>query len=86
MPAKALPTIDPARCTGTAWQTARDERGARGGTGTTAVVLRGGEHRMGLLVDRIEAQREAVVRPLGRLFAGHPFLNSATSRSVTGSV
>ena len=77
VPALSLPTLT-AGCTGTAWQTARDERGARGGTGTTAVVLRGGEHRMGLLVDRIEAQREAVVRPLGRLFAGHPFLNSAT--------
>lgn len=77
VPALSLPTLT-AGCAGTAWQAARDERAARGGTGTTAVVLRGGEHRMGLLVDRIEAQREAVVRPLGRLFAGHPFLNSAT--------
>jgi chemosensory pili system protein ChpA (sensor histidine kinase/response regulator) len=48
------------------------------GPGSTAVVLRGSEQRMALLIDRIEAQREAVVRPLGRLFAGHPFLNSAT--------
>jgi chemosensory pili system protein ChpA (sensor histidine kinase/response regulator) len=44
----------------------------------TAVILRTGDQRMALLVDRIEAQREAVVRPLGRLFAGHPFLSSAT--------
>lgn len=82
VPALSLPMLT-AGCTGTAWQSARngdDGRAARigSGPGTTAVVLRGGEHRMGLLVDRIEAQREAVVRPLGRLFAGHPFLNSAT--------
>jgi len=58
---------------------ARIRVGARGAAGgTTAVVLRGGSRRMALLVDRIEAQREAVVRPLGRLFAGHPFLTSAT--------
>ena len=50
----------------------------RASAGATAVVLRGGEHRIALLTDRIEAQREAVVRPLGKLFAGHPFLNSAT--------
>lgn len=76
VPALSLPMLTTG-CAGTAWQTARDARGAAG-PGATAVVLRGGEHRMGLLVDRIEAQREAVVRPLGRLFAGHPFLNSAT--------
>jgi chemosensory pili system protein ChpA (sensor histidine kinase/response regulator) len=82
VPALSLPRLTTG-CAGTAWQTGRDDqrgRGARGGAGpgVTAVVLRNGEHRMGLLVDRIEAQREAVVRPLGRLFAGHPFLNSAT--------
>jgi chemosensory pili system protein ChpA (sensor histidine kinase/response regulator) len=82
VPALSLPMLT-AGCTGTAWQSGRngdDGRASRGatGAGATAVVLRGGEHRMGLLVDRIEAQREAVVRPLGRLFAGHPFLNSAT--------
>ena len=83
VPALSL-TLLTAGCTGTAWQTGRDDaqrgRTARAvaGPGATAVVLRGGEHRMALLVDRIEAQREAVVRPLGRLFAGHPFLNSAT--------
>jgi chemosensory pili system protein ChpA (sensor histidine kinase/response regulator) len=48
------------------------------GTPGTAVVLRVSEQRIALLVDRIEAQREAVVRPLGRLFAGHPFVTSAT--------
>ena len=83
VPALSLPMLTTG-CAGTAWQSGRtgdDGRASRGsaaGPGTTAVVLRGGEHRMGLLVDRIEAQREAVVRPLGRLFAGHPFLNSAT--------
>ncbi len=51
---------------------------ARTGPPATAVVLRSAEHRIALLVDRIEAQREAVVRPLGRLFAGHPFVTSAT--------
>src|SRR5690606_24507642 len=44
----------------------------------TAVVLRSGEGRLALLVDRVEAQREAVIRPLGRVFAGHPFITSAT--------
>jgi chemotaxis protein histidine kinase CheA/ActR/RegA family two-component response regulator len=44
----------------------------------TAVVLRLAQQRLALLVDRIEAQREAVVRPLGRLFTGHPFITSAT--------
>jgi chemosensory pili system protein ChpA (sensor histidine kinase/response regulator) len=80
VPALSLPMLT-ASCAGTAWQTGRnDDRTGRGASvaGATAVVLRGGEHRMVLLVDRIEAQREAVVRPLGRLFAGHPFLNSAT--------
>ncbi|MEW6273114.1 MAG: response regulator [Thermodesulfobacteriota bacterium] len=47
--------------------------------GATAVILRAGAaQRLALLIDRIEAQREAVVRPLGRLFAGHPFVTSAT--------
>jgi chemosensory pili system protein ChpA (sensor histidine kinase/response regulator) len=81
VPALSLPMLT-ASCAGTAWQTGRHDDGrasrAASAVGATAVVLRGGEHRMVLLVDRIEAQREAVVRPLGRLFAGHPFLNSAT--------
>jgi chemosensory pili system protein ChpA (sensor histidine kinase/response regulator) len=46
--------------------------------GATAVVLRAGEERLALLVDRIEAQREAVLRPLGRIFTGHPFISNAT--------
>lgn len=53
-------------------------RGAAGNGGLTAVVLRSASRKLALLVDRIEAQREAVVRPLGRVFAGHPFLTSAT--------
>ncbi len=52
-------------------------RGAAPGS-ATAIVLRGASRKLALLVDRIEAQREAVVRPLGRVFAGHPFLTSAT--------
>jgi chemosensory pili system protein ChpA (sensor histidine kinase/response regulator) len=49
-----------------------------GRTSTTAVVLRTGAERLALVVDRVEAQREAVIRPLGRIFAGHPFITSAT--------
>lgn len=49
-----------------------------GTTAGTAVVLRSGADRIALLVDRVEAQREAVIRPLGRVFAGHPFITSAT--------
>jgi len=55
--------------------------GKKMGHPTTALVLRSadeGGQRVALLVDRIEAQREAVVRPLGRLFSGHPFITSAT--------
>jgi len=87
VPALSLPSLI-GSCATHAWQPARGGNGdaaerARAtqhptGPGTTAVVLRGGEQRMALLTDRIEAQREAVVRPLGKLFAGHPFLNSAT--------
>jgi len=43
-----------------------------------AVILRSDEQRLALLVERVEAQREAVVRPLGRMFAGHALLTSAT--------
>jgi chemosensory pili system protein ChpA (sensor histidine kinase/response regulator) len=49
-----------------------------GRTAGTAVMLRSGAERIALLVDRVEAQREAVIRPLGRVFAGHPFITSAT--------
>jgi chemosensory pili system protein ChpA (sensor histidine kinase/response regulator) len=44
----------------------------------TAVIVRSGEIRLALLVQRIEAQREAVIRPLGTLFEKHPFISSAT--------
>ena len=46
----------------------------------TAVVLRSGETRIALLVEKIESQREAVIRPLGALFESHPFISSATLR------
>lgn len=52
--------------------------GQKPGRPSTALVLQDGEHRVAILVDRIEAQREAVIRPLGRLFSGHPFITSAT--------
>ena len=45
---------------------------------STALVVQDGDERIALLVDRIEAQREAVIRPLSRLFSGHPFITSAT--------
>ena len=41
-------------------------------------AFQGSYQRIALLVDRIEAQREAVIRPLSRLFSGHPFITSAT--------
>lgn len=52
--------------------------GQPSGHPTTALVLQNGDDRVAILVDRIEAQREAVIRPLGRLFSGHPFITSAT--------
>lgn len=52
--------------------------GQASGHPTTALVLQNGDDRVAVLVDRIEAQREAVIRPLGRLFSGHPFITSAT--------
>lgn len=52
--------------------------GQPSGHPSTALVVQQGEDRVAVLVDRIEAQREAVIRPLGRLFSGHPFITSAT--------
>jgi len=87
VPALSLPALigscathawQPARASGESSERPRSAQRAVVGPGATAVVLRGGEQRMALLTDRIEAQREAVVRPLGKLFAGHPLLNSAT--------
>jgi chemosensory pili system protein ChpA (sensor histidine kinase/response regulator) len=43
-----------------------------------ALILRAGDRAMALVVDRIEAQREAVIRPLGRVLEAHPFLAGAT--------
>ncbi len=47
------------------------------GTGT-ALLLRAGDRCMALLVDRVEPQREVVIRPLGRVLEAHPFLSGAT--------
>ena len=46
----------------------------------TAVILQSGERRVALLVEKIESQREAVIRPLGPLFRNHPYISSATLR------
>ncbi|MBI3785956.1 MAG: response regulator [Deltaproteobacteria bacterium] len=43
-----------------------------------ALILRAGERVMALVIDRIEPQREAVIRPLGRILEAHPFLAGAT--------
>lgn len=44
----------------------------------TALLLRAGERAMALVIDRVEPQREAVIRPLGRVLEAHPFLSGAT--------
>lgn len=42
-----------------------------------AVVVRAGNRRVALMVDRILAREEIVLKPLGRIFEGHPFLSGA---------
>ncbi|HVN86030.1 MAG TPA: Hpt domain-containing protein [Candidatus Binatia bacterium] len=46
--------------------------------GAVAVVLRAGDRAMALVVDRVQAQQEVVIRPLGRVLDAHPFLSGAT--------
>ncbi len=41
------------------------------------VVVRAGDVRLGLVVDRVRAQQEIAVRPLGRLLDAHPFCGGA---------
>ncbi|MBI1815578.1 MAG: Hpt domain-containing protein [Deltaproteobacteria bacterium] len=43
-----------------------------------AVLLRAGERALALIVDRVQAQQEVVIRPLGRVLDAHPFLSGAT--------
>jgi chemosensory pili system protein ChpA (sensor histidine kinase/response regulator) len=43
-----------------------------------AVLLRAGDRAMALIVDRVHAQQEVVIRPLGPLLETHPFLSGAT--------
>jgi len=43
-----------------------------------AVLLRAGDRAMALIVDRVQAQQEVVIRPLGPLLDTHPFLSGAT--------
>ncbi|MEN8163577.1 MAG: Hpt domain-containing protein [Acidobacteriota bacterium] len=42
-----------------------------------AVVVRAGNQRVALMVDRILAREEIVLKPLGRIFESHPFLSGA---------
>ena len=71
-PEVATPSTRVPSSNGSPWQDGSD------GVPDTAVLVREGGQRLAILVDRIEAQREAVIRPLGRLFSGHPFITSAT--------
>ncbi len=48
------------------------------GETAVAVVLRAGDRAMALLVDRVQAQQEVVIRPLGKVIEAHPFLSGAT--------
>ncbi len=50
-----------------------------------AVVLRAGARAVALVVDRVQAQQEAVVRPLGPMLEAHPLLAGAVV-SGTGAV
>lgn len=50
-----------------------------------AVVLRAGSRAMALVVDRVQGQHEAVVRPLGPMLEAHPLLAGAVV-SGTGAV
>jgi chemosensory pili system protein ChpA (sensor histidine kinase/response regulator) len=50
-----------------------------------AVVLRTGGRAMALVVDRVQAQHEAVIRPLGPMLETHPLLAGAVI-SGTGAV
>jgi chemosensory pili system protein ChpA (sensor histidine kinase/response regulator) len=43
-----------------------------------AVLVRAGDRAMVLIVDRVHAQQEVVIRPLGPLLDTHPFLSGAT--------
>lgn len=43
-----------------------------------AIVLRAGDRAMALIVDRVHAQQEVVIRPLGPVLEAHPFLSGAT--------
>ncbi|RLE27923.1 MAG: hypothetical protein DRJ61_00810 [Acidobacteria bacterium] len=42
-----------------------------------AVVVRAGNQRVALMVDRILAREEIVLKPLGHIFENHPFLSGA---------
>ncbi len=42
-----------------------------------AVVVRAGNRRVALMVNRILAREEIVLKPLGRIFRSHPFLSGA---------
>lgn len=50
-----------------------------------AVVVRAGNQRVALMVDRILSREEIVLKPLGRIFKNHPFFSGA-ALSGDGSV
>ena len=50
-----------------------------------AVVLRAGDRALALVVDRVQAQHEAAIRPLGPMIESHPLLAGAVV-SGTGAV
>jgi chemosensory pili system protein ChpA (sensor histidine kinase/response regulator) len=43
-----------------------------------AAILRAGDRAMALIVDRVQAQQEVVIRPLGPVLEAHPLLSGAT--------
>jgi chemosensory pili system protein ChpA (sensor histidine kinase/response regulator) len=53
-------------------------RGSRQSRSGSAVLLRAGEKRMAVAVDRLLGQEEIVVKNLGELLTGHPLLSGVT--------
>lgn len=46
--------------------------------GAVGIVLRAGERAMVVVVDRVLAQQEVVIRPLNPVLTGHPFISGGT--------
>jgi chemosensory pili system protein ChpA (sensor histidine kinase/response regulator) len=56
----------------------RPERGRDEAAPGVAVLLRAGERRLAVAVDRLLGQEEVVVKSLGELLTGHPLLSGVT--------